>query len=229
MSEIKSTIDLRFKGADWYGNPQHIVVGGAGTIGSNLVPLLTRLQHTIYLFDMDTVEEHNLGVQLFSMNSIGKLKTEAVRDINNLVSSKWVRACFGEYQEDSITSNIMISCFDNMKARKIIFNNWVKTLKEEKFKESLFIDGRMDFNQFQIYFVTPDRIENYKKVLFDDDDIDTVPCSLQTTPFIGPTIAGMMASGLCNFIGNIKLKDDVYAVPFKIEFVFPTLIFNFKD
>lgn len=224
-----SGVDMRFSSADWYGNPQNIIVGGAGTIGSNIVPILSRLGHSITLYDMDIVEKHNLGVQLFPFNSISVKKVTAVNNVNFYINGSLLSSVLDEeYTEDSMISNIMISCFDNMKARKIMFENWEKFLHEnESTKHNfLFIDGRMDFNQFQIYYVTSDRLSNYRRTLFTDESVDNVPCSLQTTPYIGPAIAAFMSNGLCNFLGNLKLKDVIYELPFKIEYKFPNMMYN---
>lgn len=223
--------DLRFSGADWYGTSYNIVVGGAGTIGSNIVPLLARLGHNIYLYDMDTVEEHNLGVQLFTNDRIGEPKVNAVMILTYELSSKSIYPFNEEYTSNSMASNVMISAFDNMNARKIMFDNWVEYVNDPDniTEQCIFIDGRMDFTQFQVYLVTKDNIEKYRETLFDDNAVDTIPCSLKTTPFIGPMIAGLMSAGLCNFVANGNIGDDLYEVPFKTEFMFPNLICNSYD
>ena len=226
------TIDLknlRFAEADWGNNYADIVIGGAGTIGSNLCPIVSRLGHSIYLYDMDIVEEHNLGVQLFQSDSVGESKVKAVSNLTFKLSGNNISVFNEKYTSESMASNIMISCFDNMEARKIMFNNWLDYIDENPDDDCLFIDGRMDFTQFQVYFVTKDNIEGYKKTLFNDSEVDDVPCSLKTTPFIGPMIAGVMASGLCNFIANINCKSELYNVPFQAKFLFSMLIMDTND
>jgi len=234
MNKKVNLTDLRFSKADWYGNSEEIIVGGAGTIGSFLTPILCRLGHEVYLYDMDNVEEHNIGVQLFGFESIGKSKVDAVKNLSQSICLfPTIETYNKEYTVESLSSNIMISCFDNMLARRTMFNNWVSFVEKlidsgDSVNNCIFIDGRMDFTQFQIYCVTPDNIQRYKGTLFSDKDIDDAPCTLKTTPFIGPTIAGLMSSLLCSFLGNVYTNENMYDIPFKVSLMFNPLILNYE-
>lgn len=55
----------RFKGTPWFTKMSEsiIFVGGAGSIGSHTVFQLARASANIIVADMDTVEEHNLGLE----------------------------------------------------------------------------------------------------------------------------------------------------------------------
>lgn len=58
----------------------HII--GCGSVGSSLAELLVRNGVTnLTLWDFDHVEAHNVSNQMFRSTDIGKLKTEALRDI----------------------------------------------------------------------------------------------------------------------------------------------------
>ena len=72
--------NLRFQGLDWYSqdNAPVVVVGGAGGIGSWLSFFLARANFNVILSDFDSVEEHNIGGQLFKRSQIGIYKAEAV-------------------------------------------------------------------------------------------------------------------------------------------------------
>ncbi len=64
MKEVKKTVDnkkVRFSDASWANSLQHIVVGGVGGIGSYVSFFLSRIGHTLYLYDMDSIDETNMG------------------------------------------------------------------------------------------------------------------------------------------------------------------------
>jgi tRNA A37 threonylcarbamoyladenosine dehydratase len=157
MTKIKDTKDkfARFKDSEWFGTPIEVVIGGVGGIGSWLSVLLARTgEHTIAIYDMDTVESTNMAGQFYVESDIGKTKVEAVKDhiINMAGTDCQVFAINDKITEDTPGEPIMISCFDNMEARKNMFNAW-KNLKTDKPK--LYIDGRMNAENFQMFMVTP--------------------------------------------------------------------------
>ncbi len=58
----------------------HVAVFGLGSLGSNLVCLLAKNGfRTITGFDMDRVDSHNPGNQAFTVQDVGKKKTQALR------------------------------------------------------------------------------------------------------------------------------------------------------
>lgn len=59
----------------------HVVVCGAGAVGSNLTEHLARVgARTISVIDDDRVEEHNLSTQLYGESDVGLFKVEALRN-----------------------------------------------------------------------------------------------------------------------------------------------------
>ena len=71
----------RFKGLPWYEHLQQVNILGAGGIGSWVALSLARQGHKVLVQDYDRVEPHNLGGQLYSSKSIGKLKVTALTEI----------------------------------------------------------------------------------------------------------------------------------------------------
>ena len=134
MEDVKRS---RFKDAAWAGKPEPIIIGGVGGIGSYVTYYLSRIGHELYLYDMDSVDETNLGGQLYRVSDIGKEKTVAVKEINKEFSDHDNIEICGKYDKDSEVSPIMISCFDNMAVRKLMFEKW----KAQEDRE-LFLDGR---------------------------------------------------------------------------------------
>lgn len=62
-------------------NDEGVTIVGAGAIGSRVYALLVELGLiNITVIDFDVVESHNLANQLFSMDDLGKLKVDALRD-----------------------------------------------------------------------------------------------------------------------------------------------------
>ena len=127
---------------------------------------------------------------------------------------------------------IMISCFDNMEARKQMFAAWkedVSTCREENKHKYIFIDGRLNAEQYQVFVVTPDRIEDYEKYLFDDSEIpDDGACSYRQTSHFAAMIAARMTQCLTNFFAN-QVAPDTYELPFLIEEAGPSFYINIKE
>lgn len=211
----------RFHDALWFDkmSNSHIMVLGCGGIGSNVIFLLSRIGTRLTIFDMDLIETHNLGGQLFGVSNIGQYKTEAIQAVCNQFSGFTKIDLESEYTEQSLSNPVVVAAFDNMKARKIAFDNWVrfvKTLKPEEQKECIFIDGRLQAEDYQVYAVTPGREEEYLKTLFADSEVDELPCTLKSTTHCSWSIASEIVSILTNFYTNITIGDELREVPFSI-------------
>lgn len=222
----KDKIHARFKDAPWYV-AQEIIVGGVGGIGSWLSFLLSRADHSLYLYDMDTVDLSNIGGQLFSSDDVGKLKTEAIKQMIKKYSFNLQIETFGRYEETSMTSNIMFSCFDNMAARKIMVTNWYnyqmsKEIRDQK-EVNVFIDGRLEAESLIIYALKSSTDYNrYMNEFFDDSQVPDAPCTFRATSHNAALIAGNMVAILNNLITNKVEGMEVRDVPYKIKYQLPT-------
>lgn len=221
----KDDIDVtksRFSDASWFGTPREIIVGGVGGIGSWLVLFLARIGHELYIFDNDTVEEVNLAGQLYSSAGIGRPKTDACKQVvASLVPGCNIHTVTGLYQEDSISTPIMFSCFDNMAGRVVLFNNW----KAQDDRE-LFIDGRMLAETGMLYTVQKGQEERYEATLFSDEDVEEAPCSFKATSHCGAFISSMMTTTMNNYLGNKKDGFDLRIIPFEVQFELPSVNFD---
>lgn len=131
---------VRFSGAPWYSPGIDIFIGGQGGIGSWLSLFLARQEANIFLFDYDVVDEVNLAGQLYGQQHIGLSKSQAMKSIvEDLCGHSQVEIC-GKYDEESMTNKYVFSAFDNMAARKLMFEKWAEEFKDDK--EALFVDGR---------------------------------------------------------------------------------------
>lgn len=220
MAKVKDTKDkfARFKDSEWFGTPLSVVIGGVGGIGSWFAVLLSRTgEHTLALYDMDTVEATNMAGQFYTEADIGSEKVNAVRNHIMTMSGNdcKVFATNSKIDENTPGEPIMVSCFDNMKARKDMFNAWKKL---ETDQPKLFIDGRMNAENYQMFFVTPERIEEYEKHLFSDDDIEDLPCTYKATSHTAAMLAAKMVTGLTNWISNVKSGKEIRSIPFKYDY-----------
>ena len=214
--------NLRFQGLDWYSqdNAPVVVVGGAGGIGSWLAFFLARANFNVILSDFDSVEEHNIGGQLFKRHQIGLYKAEAVGRNVSEFSTNTISAQVVKITENTATHEFMFSAFDNMDARRDMFKVWKRSWNG--MNRPIFIDGRLNAEQFQIFCVTPENADEYEKVhLFNDSEVEDAPCSAQQTTHTAAMIAGHMVGFFTNHITNINLRDEVREIPFMYEYFTP--------
>lgn len=214
--------NLRFQGLDWYSqdNAPVVVVGGAGGIGSWLSFFLARANFNVTLADFDTVEEHNIGGQLFKRNQIGRYKAETVGRNVSEFSTNTINAQIVKITEETATHEFMFSAFDNMDARRAMFKVWKRSWNS--MNRPIFIDGRLNAEQFQIFCVTPENADVYERIhLFNDSEVEDAPCSAQQTTHTAAMIAGHMVGFFTNHITNINLRDEVREIPFMYEYFTP--------
>lgn len=220
--KIVSPFKQRFSDAPWFDllKDTYILLLGAGGIGSWVGLALTRAGVNFTVFDMDTVEAHNLGGQLFTNSGIGKPKTQALKEVCELLSGKEnVIRTEGKYTEDSYTNSIVIAAFDNMAGRKLAFNKWKQFVLDSTLEEAakcLFIDGRLLAEDYQVYAVTKDTIEEYESTLFADSEVEEVMCTLKSTTHCSMAITSEIMFVLSNFMTNVSWGMDGREVPFRI-------------
>ena len=206
--EKNSSRFARFKGATWFDwlLEKPIIIGGAGGIGSFLSFFISRLGCHIYLYDMDNFEDHNMSGQLVRNSDISKAKTYVAASIAKEFSNHDLIECFEKYDKESESNPIMVSCFDNMQARKDMFQNWKDGLTEDNKNEAIFIDGRLLAETYQILCVqgnNQNQIDKYEKeYLFDDSEVETEDCTFKQTTHAAAAIAAHMTGFLTNFAGN---------------------------
>lgn len=228
MSSVNVKVS-RFRDAPWFEENTPIIIGGVGGIGSWLSLFLARQSADLYIFDNDSYEEVNMAGQFCKTEDIGKLKTKAIKDnIFDFTGNQKVTS-FQLYEEGSFANEIMFSGFDNMQARKTMFESWINFVgdsAEKREKVTVFIDGRLNAEEAEIYIVTPDKIDEYRKTLFDDSEASPLNCSYKSTTHCSAIIAGLMVSAYNNVVTNHKLNLDYRVVPFSIKYQLPFLNFE---
>lgn len=221
----------RFKDAPWLPKEgEMVVVGGAGGIGSWLCYFLSKIGTHINLYDFDLVEEHNLGGQLFFQRSIGIAKTVAVAEVLSEFCSSPI-SCFTEAVTiQTPTHHFCFSAFDNMSARKTFFEVWKKSWANcPEGVTPLFIDGRLELEQLQVFCVTPATADRYDRdYLFDDSRVEDLPCSMKQTSHTAAMIATIMTSFFTNHLANTYQGEIIRDVPFFYDFIVPMVMTNLE-
>ncbi len=192
-----------------------ISIGGAGGIGSYLSQWLARQRpKTIDVFDFDKYELVNAGSQ-FMFNQDNEINKAEVSVAHMIEFSNYFKGnAFGEFKKDSPTHPYVFTGFDNIKARRLMWNQWLKNPDKK-----LFIDGRLLMENFEIFIIadnTPERVDLYEKHLFDDSDVPELACTMKATTHAGAMIASLMVSMYNNFLTNIVYGEQIRDVPFHL-------------
>lgn len=212
----------RFKDAPWFPQRDELVmIGGAGGIGSWLAFFLTKAGFKPTVYDFDVIEEHNIGGQLFRPSDIGSLKVNALFSIIKEFCGDEINTIASRIDGNSPTHYFMFSAFDNMRARKDLFEVWKRSITNCPVTP-IFIDGRLTMEQMQIFCVTPDNMENYENNhLFDDSEVEDAPCTMKQTSHSAGMIATHMVGLFTNHITNIYEREILREIPFYYEFFIP--------
>ena len=232
ISESVNTAEstVRFSGASWFEAAKGVsaTIAGVGGIGSWTSLLLSRISKTvrITLYDDDSVEVVNLAGQMFSSNQVGLRKVYAAQEVIRYFSGSYCNAApYRIASTTSIYDNIVICGFDNMEARKILYRLWkarAKSFPEAEQGAFLFIDGRMNAEEFQIFSITGDDDYNMKRYeeefLFSDAEVAPAVCSYKQTTYCASMIASFMINSLVNFLSNQNLENMPRQVPFYINY-----------
>jgi hypothetical protein len=106
---------------------------------------------------------------------------------------------------------ITIMGFDNMEARKLIFNNWKANSARE-----ILIDGRLRANYYEIFVVRKGSESRYEETLFSDSEVTPAPCTFKQTAYFGMLIGAKITQVLVNYLSNKYYGEEVNVIPFKI-------------
>lgn len=227
-------VTSRFSSAIWYHKIQEkeITLAGLGGIGSYVAFLLGRMHpKTLYLYDDDIVEAVNMSGQLYAVTDIFKHKVDAIAEaISKYSSYDKIFSYREKFTELSPATNIMISGFDNMKARKVFFFKWfeqVRNTPEEERKDCLLIDGRLAAEEFQVFCIRGDDyydIKRYKdEFLFSDEEADPTICSYKQTTFMANMIGSVIVNLFTNFVAN-EIVDGLRELPFYTSYNAETML-----
>lgn len=184
---------------------------GAGSIGSWTTLALTKMGlNKIVVVDMDKVEEHNLGAQIYGLADVGNLKASALKEYIFLNSNEEIGDYIGEVSAGKTNTliqpnqSILISAVDNMTTRKFMFEDWSKRLSS-LLPFAYLIDGRMAANAIDIFCVNmkdEKAREAYAKTLFTDEEADPTPCSERAVAYNVFVVAGIISDMVAQILNG---------------------------
>ena len=210
MTSELDRINGRFKGAPWYEKSKNetILLTGVGGIGSNALYCLAKtIPAQYFIVDNDTVDEHNIGTQFYRKSQIGKAKVSACLENTDYESIFPIKKLV-------TTENmpITITGFDNMAARKLIFENWKSNPDRE-----ILIDGRLRASFYEIFTVTKGNEDKYEETLFSDNEVTPAPCTYKQTAYFAMLIGARITHILVNYLINKYSGDDICEIPFRVS------------
>jgi len=190
---------------------------GCGAIGSSAAMQLARSgATTFFLYDMDKVEEPNVGVSQYTYNDIDKPKVDALQ--NHLMALGVFRVNaynerFSEYYPQG-ENDIAILGFDSMSVRL----QAVEALCGISGVRPLYIiDGRMGAEHYQQYIFDKPTVSKYKKTWYSDESGSPEPCNAKATSYCSNLSGSMIAN---------TVRKLVTGQPFNrsFSFNFPTML-----
>ena len=192
---------------------------GCGAIGSSAALQIARMGATQFcLYDMDKVEEVNIGVSQYTYNDIDKPKVDALsdhlRDIGVFKVSTYYEF-FSEFYPQG-NKDIAILGFDSMKIRL----QAVEALFSIPGVKPLYIiDGRMGAEHYQQYIFDKPTVSKYKKTWYPDENASLEPCNAKATSYCSNLSGSMIANAIRKLVTNQPYNK-------KFSFNFPNMLLD---
>ncbi len=184
----------------------HII--GCGSVGSSLAELMVRSGLTnLTLWDFDRVEPHNIANQMFRQKDVGKLKTEALRDLLAEINPEVADTIElrSEGWKGKILSGYLFLCVDSIDLRREIV---------EKHMDSPYVRAVFDFRTLltgaQHYAADWGNYRQKKNLLatmqftHDEAKAETPVSACGVTLGVATTVRLVTAYGMNNFINLVK-------------------------
>lgn len=182
----------------------NIDVIGAGATGSEIVLQLAKLGLTkIRVFDHDTVEAHNIANQLYGVEDIGKLKTEALKEIIQRVTGAEINIVSDKAFPTTRLDGIVFLLTDDMESREAVFKGALNMRPNIK----RVFETRIGLFDSRIYHFNPCDLNHSKKWLAtlcsSDEVVEESGCgSRQTIAATIKATAGVAISRFMDIFGN---------------------------
>ncbi|MDQ3814082.1 MAG: ThiF family adenylyltransferase [Armatimonadota bacterium] len=103
-----------------------LTVCGAGALGSHLIDNLVRHGvHHLTVIDMDRVEEHNIGTQVYAQSDIGAFKAEIMQTRCFQATGVEIEAVAKQLTERNVAkllreADLVFDTFDNSASRRLV-------------------------------------------------------------------------------------------------------------
>lgn len=176
-----------------------VAIVGVGALGSAVALQLAKLSVPLVLFDVDSVERHNLSNQiLYGEYDIGRFKVDAAKDALHRLTEKESNITVYPFNlkhrsQLSPQTTAVIMCVDTMAERKKLFNNIGMMNPHLRY----YADGRMGTKHLQALGFNPgDPVKEMAYTqhrLYPDEDVSDDVGGCGVVQSIGAT-ASMLAS-----------------------------------
>lgn len=215
-----SIIQSRFKGAEYMSLLPllPICMVGAGGIGSPFAFIISRANpKSIYLYEYDTVEEHNLGGQIYNKRDIGHPKAaQTIKRVSDYSDYQNIQP-LGKLEEQSEVTPITFMCVDDNPARYTAFqawkkeaeaNNWVYKVEVNGINYDVpyvMYDGRLSFNSYDVFVITKDNYKYHEENNLPKENKNLLEegCTTKANPEVGFLTAARMFTYYRNWLQNV--------------------------
>lgn len=180
-----------------------IVICGVGSVGSFATLALTKMGCSdITIIDPDTVEEENVGPQLYGVSDIGKKKVDVLKKLirENVGTDLKTYSVKAESILPSLTKVILILALDSLEARKTCIVACTQK------PPSLIIDMRMKGELISAYLsFDKDSTQNFTKSFDSSIKVDEGKCSEKAIAYNTLICGGLVASLVKKFVNKEPL------------------------
>ena len=193
---------------------------GCGAIGSSAAQQLIRMgSDKFVLYDMDKVEDVNIGVSQFDNRHIGQMKAVALMNIMKEINSNAQIECQPVKFKELIAygDDIVILGFDSMASRL----EAVECILKGNHSIVCMIDGRMGAETYQQYNFPMPNIKRYIRTWYSDEQGSEEPCNAKATSYC----SNMSGSFIVNAIRKFATRQPM---EMEILFHFPTMMLDSK-
>lgn len=195
-----------------------LTIIGCGGIGSFTTLALAKLGlNQIIVYDGDIVEAHNLPNQLYKLNSVGKPKVEALREIVSEMTGVDIDARYRYWTPSEPLSGIVISAVDHMEAlpetqnlsgRMELWNSIKNSLSVE-----LFVDARLGGEQVRVLAIRPLKDilyqREFEKNFFPQAQAAQLPCTAQAIIDVGFLVASLIVEVIRSYLTKNTFRRDI--------------------
>jgi len=187
----------------------HLTIIGVGALGSLVAITAVKMGFTkITLFDDDIVNLHNLPNQFYGLGDLDKPKVEALRDTLVNYGAEEVNIHYEKFTEASQSTEIVISCVDNMETRQKLFH----TLRNRS-NLKYYIETRMGLLNYQMFVLPASNkgawLRYQKYHLYPDNEASPERCTAKSILFtpmglaekVGVTLYHIAREEMINWYG----------------------------
>jgi molybdopterin/thiamine biosynthesis adenylyltransferase len=192
-------------------NEWSFVFVGVGSVGSWSALALAKMgAQKITVWDRDVVDEHNCSCQVFSPDSIGRRKVEALDDVLSHLTGQKIVGMVQNLDKDARPvfddQTILVMAVDNMDARKHLWE-----LAKACPSIRLVIDVRMGGEVLRMYAVNPhDPMHEafYEENLYSTEEGEHLPCTAQAVSYSSFFSAAFIASTVSAFVNGTPFRNE---------------------